>query len=139
MSIEVSVRLEVDLDQLSTLLERLKSQFAAYPHRIEIIGDGEASGTIRPGKLATKISTKKLPIVLNPTDEEVFKNKLLKTRRAEITVFHADGSVKKKIWEANSFTVKSGVLNNLRSRAEFRNGEWQARGIERVEVKVIGK
>ena len=47
--------------------------------------------------------------------------------------------MKKKVWEANSFTAKSGVLNNLRSRAEFRNGEWQARGIERVVVKVIGK
>jgi len=139
MSIEVFVRLEVELDQLPSLLEQLKSQLAVYPHRIEIIGDGETSGAIRTEKASTKVSTEKLPITLNPVDEEAFKNKLLKTRKAEITVYHADGSVKKKVWEANSFTASSGVLNNLRSRAEFRNGEWQARGIERVEVKVIGK
>jgi len=139
MSIEVFVRLEVDLDQLPSLLEQLKTQLAVYPLRIEIIGDGEASGAIRTEKASTKVSAAKLPITLNPVDEEAFKNKLLKTRKAEITVYHADGSVKKKVWEANSFTASSGVLNNLRSRAEFRNGEWQARGIERVEVKVIGK
>lgn len=139
MAIEVSVRLEVDLDQLSSLLERLKSQFASYPHRIEIIGDGEASGTVQLEKVFPKTSTEKLPIALNPTNEEAFKNKLLKTRKAEITVFHTDGSVKKNIWAANRFSAKSGVLNNLRSRAEFRNGEWQARGIERVGVKVIEK
>ena len=139
MSIEVFVRLEVDLDQLPTLLEQLKSQLAVYPHRIEIIGDGEASGNKQPEKVSSKTLGEKLPITLNPVDEEAFKNKLLKTRKAEITIFHADGTVKKKVWEANSFTAKSGVLNNLRSRAEFRNGEWQARGIERVEVKVIGK
>lgn len=140
MSIEVFVRMEVDLNQLPSLLEQLKTQLEVYPHRIEIIGDGEASGTIRPEKTSTKpASSRILPIALNPTDEEAFKNKLLKTRRAEITVFHADGSVKKKIWAANSFTAKSGVLNNLRSRAEFRSGEWQARGIQRVAVKVVGK
>ncbi|MEI6206746.1 MAG: hypothetical protein WCP20_08190 [Desulfuromonadales bacterium] len=139
MSIEVFVRLEVDLDQLPSLLEQLKSQLVVYPHRIEIIGDGEATGTIRPGEASAKASTEKLPITLNPVDEEAFKTKLLKTRKAEITIFHADGTVKKKVWEANSFTAKSGVLNNLRSRAEFRNGEWQARGILRVEVKVLGK
>jgi hypothetical protein len=139
MSIEVFVRLEVDLDQLPSLLGQLKSQFAVYPHRIEITGDGETSGSSRTEKFSSKALGAKLPITLNPPDEEVFKNKLLKSRKAEITVFHADGSVKRKTWEANSFTAKSGVLNNLRSRAEFRNGAWQAQGIERVEVKVFGK
>jgi hypothetical protein len=139
MSIEVFVRLEVDFDQLPSLLGQLKSQLAAYPHRIEIIGDGEASGSGRPEKLSSKALGWKLPITLNPPEEEAFKKKLLRTRKAEITVFHSDGTVQKKVWEANSFTATSGVLNNLRSRAEFRNGAWQTSGIERVEVKVFGK
>lgn len=139
MSIEVFVHLEVDLDQLPSLLEQLKTQLAAYAHRIEIIGDGETAGSKRPEKVSSNVLGDKLPIALHPLDEEAFKTKLLKTRKAEITVFHADSTVKKKTWEANSFTAKSSVLNNLRSRAEFRNGEWQTRGIERVEVKVIGK
>lgn len=139
MSIEVSIRLEVDLEHLSSLLEQLKTQLAKYPHHIEIIGDGRASAAVKPGETSLNPPAGKLPIALNPPDEEAFKKKLLKTRKAEITIFQSDGTIKKKEWLANNFTAKSGVLNNLRSRVEFRSGEWQALGIERVEVKVIGK
>jgi len=77
-----------------------------------------------------------LPIELNPNDEATFKRKLLHVRRAFITTIYADGRQEKKPWNAMHFKETSGVIGNLRSRPEFRNGEWQKRGIIKVFVSI---
>lgn len=77
-----------------------------------------------------------LPIELNPSGEDEFKRKLLLTKKAYITTFYANGTNEKKPWKANSFRESSAVLGNLRSRPEFRNGEWQKRGIIKVFVSI---
>lgn len=77
-----------------------------------------------------------LPIELNPNNEPDFKRKLLLNKRAFITTIYADGTKRKKVWNANRFRESSGVLGNLRSRPEFRNGEWQKRGIIKVFVSI---
>ncbi|PKP24202.1 MAG: hypothetical protein CVU03_13395 [Bacteroidetes bacterium HGW-Bacteroidetes-2] len=77
-----------------------------------------------------------LPIELNPSGEDEFKRKLLLTKKAYITTFYANGTNEKKPWTANSFRESSGVIGNLRSRPEFRNGEWQKRGIIKVFVSI---
>jgi hypothetical protein len=77
-----------------------------------------------------------LPIELNPRDELSFKKELLKTKLAYITIFYANGTKEKKTWKANRFSETSGVLGNLRSRPEFRNEEWQNRGIINVYVSI---
>lgn len=77
-----------------------------------------------------------LPIGLNPTTEEEFKRRLLLTKTAYITVFYKNGTSNQKTWNANRFKESSGVLGNLRSRPEFRNGEWQKLGIEKVLVSI---
>ncbi len=83
-----------------------------------------------------KYSSTILPIELNPSTESDFKRKLLITKSAYITTFYADGSSQKKLWKANSFKETSGVIGNLRSRPEFRNGEWQKKGIIKVFVSI---
>lgn len=77
-----------------------------------------------------------LPIGLNPTSESEFKRRLLLTKTAYITTFYKNGTSKQKVWNANRFRETSGVLGNLRSRPEFRNGEWQKLGIEKVLVSI---
>jgi hypothetical protein len=77
-----------------------------------------------------------LPIELNPNDESEFKRKLLSRRRAYITTIYANGQKEKKPWNANSFSESSDVIGNLRSRPEFRKGEWQKRGIIKVFVSI---
>ena len=47
-----------------------------------------------------------------------------------------DGTSKQKIWNAYRFKESSGVLGNLKSRPQFRNGEWQKLGIEKVLVSI---
>ena len=77
-----------------------------------------------------------LPIELNPASESDFKRRLLLTKTAYITTFYKNGTSKQKVWNANRFRETSGVLGNLRSRPEFRNGEWQKLGIEKVYVSI---
>ncbi len=77
-----------------------------------------------------------LPIELKPSSEADFKRRLLLTKTAYITIFYKNGTSKQKVWNANRFKESSGVLGNLRSRPEFRNGKWQKLGIEKVLVSI---
>ena len=77
-----------------------------------------------------------LPISLNPNTEEEFKRRLLLTKTAYITTFYKNGTSKQKVWNAFRFKESSGVLGNLRSRPEFRNGKWQKLKIEKVLVSI---
>jgi hypothetical protein len=77
-----------------------------------------------------------LPITLDPTDPTVFKDQLLKRQAAEITIFYKDGRTVTRPWSAKRFAPTSSVFGNLRSRPEFRQGEWQAHGIIKIHVRV---
>jgi len=77
-----------------------------------------------------------LPIELIPNKNEVFLKTLLKTKRATITTFFKNGTKESKIWKAERMTASSDVIGNLRSRPEFRNGNWQKANIVKVVVEV---
>jgi len=77
-----------------------------------------------------------LPIGINPSSESDFKRRLLLTKTAYITTFYKNGTSQQKVWNAQRFRESSGVKGNLRSRPEFRNGEWQKLGIEKVLVSI---
>lgn len=77
-----------------------------------------------------------LPIELNPLNESEFKRKLLYHKRAFITTYFADGTEDRSPWNANRFTETSNVMGNLRSRPNFRNGNWQSLGIIKVFVSI---
>lgn len=81
-------------------------------------------------------SNGKLSIELNPELESEFKQLLLEKKQAFITTFYENGTSEQRIWKANSFKESSGVMGNLRSRPEFRNGNWQENGIEKVYVSI---
>lgn len=78
-----------------------------------------------------------LPIELIPINEQQFKAMLLVSKRANITTFYNTGKTETKLWRADRFNEQSGVMNNLRSRPEFRQGSWQNAGIQKVVVEVI--
>lgn len=77
-----------------------------------------------------------LPIEINPNDNQEFLSNLLKTKSATITTFFNDGKQISKIWNAERMTARSNVIRNLRSRIEFRNGNWQKANIVKVLVEV---
>ena len=78
-----------------------------------------------------------LPITLNPSNPVLFKQELLVYKKAEVETMYHDGTVKKKVWNASRFTNNSNVFGNLRSRPEYRAGNWQTSGIIKVHVSVI--
>lgn len=81
-------------------------------------------------------SSQTLQIELNPSDEYDFKRRLLRTKTAWITTYYSDGRKEKKRWDAYRFKETSGVMGNLRSRPQFRNGKWQKLGIVKVYVSI---
>ena len=66
-----------------------------------------------------------LPIEFQPEDVSEFKELLLINKRAIITVFYNGGTEEVKEWNAFKITDKSDIIRNLRSRKEFRQGNWQ--------------
>lgn len=78
-----------------------------------------------------------LPITLSPSDPANFKKELLVSKKAEILSYYSDGRIEVQPWNASRFSVFSNVMGNLRSRPEFRSGNWQSRGMVKVHVNVI--
>ncbi|MDH2436158.1 hypothetical protein QCD60_26865 [Pokkaliibacter sp. MBI-7] len=85
---------------------------------------------------AIRSRTDYLPITLDPGDPELFKQELLVTKLAEIETTYKDGRVETKKWNATNFAVSSNILGNLRSRPEFRSGNWQDKDIVKVHVRI---
>ena len=81
-----------------------------------------------------KTNYSKLEIELTPADKQEFLKQLLIRKVAYITTFYENGTQEKKIWRVYQLKEDSDVIGNLRSRPEFRNGEWQKRGIIKVSV-----
>ena len=77
-----------------------------------------------------------LPIELIPNDNQEFLTALLKTKTATITTFYKNSTKESKNWKAERMTANSNVIGNLRSRPEFRNGNWQNANIVKVVVEV---
>ena len=78
-----------------------------------------------------------LPITLSPPDENDFKEQFLRSRLAEIVITYRDGRIERKKWRALNFTPSSNLMGNLRSRPDFRAGQWQRKGIREVSVRVL--
>ncbi|MFD2943262.1 hypothetical protein [Flavobacterium notoginsengisoli] len=77
-----------------------------------------------------------LDIELIPNDILKFKELLLKYKRANLSIFYNDGTKVIKEWNASNMSEKSDILRNLRSRSDFRQGNWQKLNIKCVEVEI---
>ena len=79
---------------------------------------------------------KTLDIEFYPNDILEFKELLLQYKSAYINIYYTDGSTKTKEWNASRFSETSDVIRNLRSRPEFRQGNWQQEKIKKVSVEI---
>lgn len=92
---------------------------------------------IIPRKTVHLSTNQTLPIEFVPNDHEEFK-RLLIERGAIKHEHYQDGQVKKKDWPAGNISESSNILGNLRSSKGYRQGEWQARGMTKLVVKIVG-
>lgn len=74
-------------------------------------------------------------IILVPSDIGIFKKLLLSKKQTKIKLTFRDGHIEIKEWNARSFTEKSDVLNNIRSKTWWR--EKDSLGIIKVEVTIV--
>ena len=75
-------------------------------------------------------------IVLEPADSTEFKQLLLQTRRARRTRVFADGRPSRvDLWRADSFTVHSDLMGNIKSSSAYRNATRD--GVVRLEFSII--
>lgn len=81
------------------------------------------------------VRSKQVPIILVPSDVGTFKKLLLSKKQAKIKLTFRDGHIESKEWNARSFTEKSDVLNNIRSKTWWR--EKDSPGIIKVEVTIV--
>jgi hypothetical protein len=77
-----------------------------------------------------------LPIFLNPKSPEDFKSKLIEEKNATIEIHYNDGTFEEKNWKADNIKSNSNIIGNLRSRYEFRNGNWQKSNIKYIKVYI---
>ena len=75
-----------------------------------------------------------LPISFIPDDQVQFKRNFIEKGWATIQITYEDGHMETKVWEYERLTEKSNLKSNLRTRGEFRKGEWQKRNIRSVKV-----
>ena len=98
----------------------------------------ETITTIQKGESNKRIDTSSetLRIELNPSDVGEFKRLLLIKRRAYITTHYNNQEPIRREWNANNMTENSNIIGNLRSRTEFRSGNWQKSNISHVYVSI---
>jgi len=127
---ELSV--EYDINLVSKVLENIKLDMSEKSTSTEQIDKVHHNSNYQKENNSYDI----LPIELNPVSEIEFKKKLLSSKTAYITTFYKNGTNSQKVWNANRFNESSHLLGNIRSRQEFRNGNWQELKIERVLVSI---
>lgn len=77
-----------------------------------------------------------LPVSLEPPRPKDFLTALLKVRRAWLEVSYSDGRKEVRPWDAPHISPTSNVIGNIRSRPDFRAGNWQAKGISSVRATI---
>lgn len=79
---------------------------------------------------------KVLPIEFIPNDKEKFIEILLQKKQARYDIIYQNGSKETKQWNITRLSETSSLVGNIRSREEFRQGEWQEKNIKLVRFYV---
>ena len=75
-------------------------------------------------------------IVLIPSNERLFKEKLLETKSATIKYFYDNGEIVNKHWDASRFTRESNLMGNITSKSGIRKKERIEQGVIKVELTI---
>jgi len=94
---------------------------------------------------STKLSVKKvfgsahgvLPIAIDPSDPDQFRDAFIANGRAIMSIHFDDGRIEEEQWLCQRFSPSSNVIGNLRSKPKFRSNVWQRLGITKVIVRII--
>ena len=123
---------EYDINLVARVLKDIKLEISEkYKEQITIEGI-ERSENNR----YSRIGNGNFEIVLNPSNEIVFKEKLLKTKSATIKYFYDNGQTVNKHWDASRFTRESSLMGNITSKSGIRKKERIEQGVVKVEISI---
>lgn len=93
-----------------------------------------ATGTVSSKSASTKTKkTKNIPtLTFYPSDETLFKEELLKSKKAYFILTYNSGKKVKTLWDAKDFTVSSNLRGNIQSKTFWRNKSKE--GLIKVEA-----
>ena len=75
---------------------------------------------------------KTTPLFFHPADEKLFKDELLKSRKAHFVLTYDSGAVKQTSWDASDFKGSSNLRGNIQSKTFWRNRNKE--GLIKVEA-----
>lgn len=126
---------EYDINLVSRVLKNIKLEISEKYNeqksieRFKIIEKSETNRYSRTGN-------GNFEIVLNPPNERIFKEKLLKTKSATIKYFYDNGQIVNKHWDASRFTKESSLMGNITSKSGIRKKERIEQGVIKVELTI---
>lgn len=72
---------------------------------------------------------------LIPNNEQLFKQELIRTKKANRTWFYSDGRIINDTWDASSFTVESNLRGNISSNNKVRHRN--ETGLIKLKIEII--
>lgn len=125
-----------EYEMIKTMCEANKKYFQAFLQQPTQINEHDGGGYFVNEASLQQDEEEALLIEFefNPIGE--FKQKLLEAKKAYITEFYLDGKKKVVAWNANRLTESSNLMNNIRSKTNYRKGMYQQLGIEKLYVSI---
>jgi len=87
-------------------------------------------------KTVSSEASQKPELIFNPEDEEQFKRRLLKQKKATVKLHKVDGSIENRSWNAERLSESSNLRGNLWSG--LLRG-WKKKGIVKAEFTIADK
>jgi len=123
---------EYDINLVSRVLKDIKLEISEKYKEQKKIENIERLETNR----YSRTGNGDFEIVLNPSNERIFKERLLETKSATIKYFYDNGQTVNKHWDASRFTRESSLMGNITSKSGIRKKERIEQGVIKVEITI---
>jgi hypothetical protein len=120
----------IKLSNLFEMISNKKSNTNSEKQEIEVLN---VSSEIILNNINS--TNEKLILEFIPSDERIFKQELLKTKKARRTWYYSNKNPEIDIWDASKFTVESNLRGNISSNNKAR--AWKDSGLIKIKFEII--
>lgn len=123
-----------DTNELFLRATKLLSLFGLYsePNQIVTTSNSQYDNFKLDDK---KQITTDFTLELIPNNEQLFKQELIRTKKANRTWFYSDGRIINDTWDASSFTIESNLRGNISSNNKVRSRN--ETGLIKLKIEII--
>jgi hypothetical protein len=130
-------KIDSDTNELFLRAIKLSNLFEMISNKKEnfVQKQTDTSNYIETKKEGKIILPNKLPLEFVPNDEKLFKQELLKYKKAKRTWYYTAKNPETDIWDANNFSIESNLRGNIYSNNKVR--VWKEIGLLKVKFEII--